>query len=235
MLRRMKEVRCKFVPPILNEKATPKDEKNINQYWRIKMLNILQQLYPNKEYIDIELLGVNLLADVGIQAMDYKLHMHKSNRHSRWTSEVNGWVKIRIEYGLRPASWMEYVKEIDLVRSSVNTLLINTMKLVDDIYKKGRYTKDRWTHVESQMMIFREHIFYENMLPKTIMDPYCLYSEGTAQHIADDDYPVQQLLSVEKYKKFRKVFGNVYTSLDNFYNQFAEWLLVRLNKRVWMI
>lgn len=225
------EVRCKFIPPILNEKATPKDEKNINQYWRIKMLNILQQIYPNKEYIDIELLGVNLLADVGIQAMDYKLHMHKSNRHSRWTSEVNGWVKIRIEYGLRPASWMEYVKEIDLVRSSVNTLLINTMKLVDDIYKKGRYTKDRWTHVESQMMIFREHIFYENMLPKTIMDPYCLYSEGTAQHIADDDYPVQQLLSVEKYKKFRKVFGNVYTSLDNFYNQFAEWLLVRLNKK----
>lgn len=55
--------------------------------------------------------------------------------------------------------------------------------------------------------------------------------EGTAQHIADDDYPVQQLLSVEKYKKFRKVFGNVYTSLDNFYNQFAEWLLVRLNKK----
>lgn len=30
------EVRCKFIPPILNEKATPKDEKNINQYWRIK-------------------------------------------------------------------------------------------------------------------------------------------------------------------------------------------------------
>lgn len=225
------EVRCKFVPPILNEKATPKDEKNINQYWRIKMLNILQQLYPNKEYIDIELLGVNLLADVGIQAMDYKLHMHKSNRHSRWISEVNGWVKIRIEYGLRPASWMEYVKEIDLVRSSVNTLLINTMKLVDDIYKKGHYTKERWTHVESQMMFFREHIFYENMLPKTIMDPYCLYSEGTVQHIADYDYPVQQLLSVEKYKKFRKVFGNVYTLLDNFYNQFAELLLVRLNKK----
>lgn len=225
------EVSCKFAPPILNEKATPKDEKNINQYWRIKMLNILQQLYPNKEYIDIELLGVNLLADVGIQAMDYKLHMHKSKRHSRWISEVNGWVKIRIEYGLRPASWMEYVKEIDLVRSSVNTLLIDTMKLIDDIYKKGRYTKERWSHVESHMLVFREHTFYENLLPKTVMDPYCLYSEGTAKHIADDSYPVQQLLSVEKYNRFRKVFGNVYTSLDTFYNQFADMLLVRLNRK----
>ena len=129
------------------------------------MLNILQQIYPNKEYIDIELLGVNLLTDVGIQALDYKLHMHKSNRHIRWISEVNGWVKIRIEYGLRPVSWMEYVKEIDLVRISVNTLLIDTMKLIDDIYKKGRYTKERWTHVESHMLVFREHTFYENMLP----------------------------------------------------------------------
>lgn len=225
------EVSCKFAPPILNENSTPKDEKNVNQYWRIKMLNILQQIYPNKEYIDIELLGVNLLTDVGIQALDYKLHMHKSNRHIRWISEVNGWVKIRIEYGLRPASWMEYVKEIDLVRSSVNTLLIDTMKLIDDIYKKGRYTKERWTHVESHMLVFREHTFYENMLPKTIMDPYCLYSEGTAQYIGDDSYPVQQLLSVEKYKIFRKVFGDVYTSLDNFYNQFADMLLVRLNRK----
>ena len=225
------EVSCKFVPPILNENATPKDEKNINQYWRIKMLNILQQIYPNKEYIDIELLGVNLLTDVGIQALDYKLHMHKSNRHIRWISEVNGWVKIRIEYGLRPVSWMEYVKEIDLVRISVNTLLIDTMKLIDDIYKKGRYTKERWTHVESHMLVFREHTFYENMLPKTIMDPYCLYSEGTAQYIGDDNYPVQQLLSVEKYKIFRKVFGDVYTSLDNFYNQFTDMLLVRLNRK----
>ena len=225
------EVSCKFAPPILNEKATPKDEKNVNQYWRIKMLNILRQIYPNKEYIDIELLGVNLLTDVGIQALDYKLHMHKSNRHIRWISEVNGWVKIRIEYGLRPASWMKYVKEIDLVRSSVNTLLIDTMKLIDDIYKKGRYTKERWTHVESHMLVFREHTFYENMLPKTIMDPYCLCSEGTAQYIGDDSYPVQQLLSVEKYKIFRKVFGDVYTSLDNFYNQFADMLLVRLNRK----
>ena len=63
------------------------------------------------------------------------------------------------------------------------------------------------------------------------MDPYCLYSEGTAQYIGDDNYPVQQLLSVEKYKIFRKVFGDVYTSLDNFYNQFTDMLLVRLNRK----
>ena len=225
------EVSCKFVPPILNEKATPKDEKNINQYWRIKMLNILHQLYPNKEYINIELLGVNLFADLGIQPLNYKLHIHKSNRHSRWISEVNGWVRIRIEYGLRPVSWNEYIQKIDLVRSSVNSLLLDTIKLIDDIYKKGRYTKERWSRVEAQMKIFREHIFYEHGLPKTIMDPYCLYSESTAQHITDDFYPVQQLLSVEKYKEFRKAFGNVYTSLDNFYNQFAEILLVRINKK----
>ena len=208
------EVCCKFIPPVLNEKATPKDENNINHYWRIKMLNILQQLYPNKEYIDIELVGVNLFGEVGIEPMDYKLHIHKNHRYSSWITDVNCWVRNRVEYELRPASWNEYVQEIDLVRSSSNELLLDTIKLIDDIYKKGRYTNVWWNHVKTQMETFRRHIFYQHRLPKTTMDSYCLYLEET-----------------EKYKVFREVFRNVYTSLDYFYNQFVEVLLVRINDR----
>lgn len=42
---------------------------------------------------------------------------------------------------------------------------------------------------------------------------------------------MQQLLSVGKYAKFRKLLNRVYASLDNFFNQFAEVLLVRINKQ----
>lgn len=42
---------------------------------------------------------------------------------------------------------------------------------------------------------------------------------------------MQQLLSVGKYEKFRKLLNRVYASLDNFFNQFAEVLLVRINKQ----
>ena len=40
------EVRCKFVPPILNEKATPKDEKNINDIVNIGLHFFLKNVRP---------------------------------------------------------------------------------------------------------------------------------------------------------------------------------------------
>lgn len=42
---------------------------------------------------------------------------------------------------------------------------------------------------------------------------------------------MRQLLSVGKYEKFRKRLNDVYSSLDNFYNQFIEVLRVRINKQ----
>ena len=122
------EVSCKFIPPLSTETTIPENTKNTNQYWRIKMLDILKQLYPEKEYIDIELIGVDLLRDLGIEALDHKLHIHKSKRPNTWVSELNGWTKIRIDYSLRPSSWQEYVADIDEIRSNVNDLIVETIK-----------------------------------------------------------------------------------------------------------
>lgn len=225
------EVMCKFIPPLENEVTLPREVEYSNQYWRIKMLNILEQLYPQKEYINIELLGVDLLGELGIEPLDYKLRIHKSNRHNTWVSEVNGWIKIRIDYSLRPNSWEQYVAEIDHIRTNVNGLIEETIKLIDDIYKRGRYTKERWKRIEDRLDIFRKHTFAENHLPISAVDPYCLYSEGNKSIPASDFFTMRQLLSVEKYKVFRKQFNDVYTSLDNFYNQFADVLLARIKKQ----
>lgn len=225
------DVICKFIPPLENEVTLPENIKYSNQYWRIKMLDILQQVYPQKEYIDIELLGIDLLDDLGIEQFDYKLRIPKKNRHNIWVSEVNGWVKIRIDYSLRPSSWEEYVAEIDEIRTNVNDLVEETIKLIDDIYKKGRYTKDRWKRVENRLDIFRKHTFADNHLPISAVDPYCLYTEGNNTVPASEFFTMRQLLSVEKYKNFRKQFGKVYTSLDNFYNQFGDILLARISRK----
>ena len=225
------EIVCKFIPPLETEVNLPEKAKNANQYWRIKMLDILKQMYPQKEYIDIELLGVDLLDDLGIRPFDYKLRMQKDKRVNSWVSEVNGWVKNRIDYTQRPDSWGKYVAEIDEIRTSVNELVVQTIKLLDDIYKKGRYTKERWKRIEGRIDVFRIHTFAENHLPISAVDPYCLYSEGKEDIPAAEYFPMRQLLSVEKYKRFQKYFNELYSSLDNFYNQFAEVLLVRIKKQ----
>ena len=61
-----------------------------NQYRRIKMFNILNQVYPNIEYIKIDLIGVNYLEDFGIKPMNSKLYIRKEARLTNWVSEVNG-------------------------------------------------------------------------------------------------------------------------------------------------
>ena len=225
------EVSCKFIPPLSTETGVPENTKNTNQYWRIKMLDILKQLYPEKEYIDIELIGVDLLQDLGIEALDHKLHIHKSKRPNAWVSELNGWTKTRIDYSLRPSSWQEYVADIDEIRINVNDLIVETIKLIDDVYRKGRYTQDRGKRVDDRLKVFKEHTFAENRLPTFAVDPYCLYSEGNAKSPAAEYFTMRQLLSVGKYEKFRKRLNDVYSSLDNFYNQFVEVLRVRINKQ----
>lgn len=225
------EVSCKFIPPLSTETEGPENTKNTNQYWCIKMLDILKQLYPEKEYIDIELIGVDLLRDLGIEALDHKLHIHKSKRPNSWVSELNGWTKIRIDYSLRPSSWQEYVADIDEIRSNVNDLIVETIKLIDDVYRKGRYTQDRGKRIDDRLKVFREHTFAENRLPYFAVDPYCLYSEGNAKSPVAEYFPMRQLLSVGKYENFRKRLNDVYSSLDNFYNQFGEVLRVRINRQ----
>ena len=225
------EVSCKFIPPLSTEAGVPENTKNTNQYWRIKMLDILKQLYPEKEYIDIELIGVDLLRDLGIEALDHKLHIHKSKRPNAWVSELNGWTKIRIDYSLRPSSWQEYVTDIDEIRTNVNDLIVDTIKLIDDLYRKGRYSQDRGKRIDDRLKVFREHTFAENRLPYFAVDPYCLYSEGNAKSPVVEYFPMRQLLSVGKYENFRKSLNDVYSSLDNFYNQFVEILRVRINKQ----
>ena len=227
------QVICKFVPPFENEGHLPEGEKNSNQYWRIHMLNYLKQMYPHKEYIDIDLVSVDILDDFGIPALDNKLHISKAHRPNPWTAEVNSWFKSRIDYTLRPKSWLEYVREIDDIRITVNELMLAMLKLLDELYKKRRFSKEQGEKVDNLKKVFRTHTFAENYLPTTSVDPFCLFTEGNAGKVNSEEqtdlFPVRQLLSIEDYKPFRKLLNDVYASLDNFFSQANEVILARLH------
>lgn len=225
------KVSCKFIPPLFTETKGLDSTDNTNHYWRMKMLDILKQLYPDKEYIDIELIGVDYLRNLGIEVFDNKLHIHRSNRPNNWVSELNGWTKIRIDYSLRPSSWQEYVSDIDEIRRNANDLLVETIKLIDGVYKKGRTTQNRGKRIDERLKVFREQTFNENRLPYSAVDPYRLYSEGIVKIPGEEYFSMRQLLSVGKYDNFRKALNNVYSSLDNFYKQFLEIIQVRIKKQ----
>jgi hydroxymethylpyrimidine pyrophosphatase-like HAD family hydrolase len=54
---------------------------------------------------------------LGIEPLDYKLHIHKDNRPNSWVTEINSWIKTRIDYYNRPSSWKEYIERIDCIRT----------------------------------------------------------------------------------------------------------------------
>lgn len=225
------EVICKFIPPLLVEEETRDNIEYTNHYWCHKMMDILKQLYPEKEYIDIELVGVDFAHDLGIEALDYHMHISKSKRSNTWISDVNGWVKIRIDYNLRPSSWQEYVTKIDDLRTNTNMLIAEMIKFINKVYRKGRYTKQRGKRIYNQIDLFRKQICKENRLPYFAVDPYCLYSEGNDKSPDAEYYPMRQLLSVKKYDNFRKCHNDLYRSLDNFYDQFFDVFSVRLKRQ----
>lgn len=216
------EVICKFILPLLVEEETRDNIEYTNHYWCHKMMDILKQLYPKKEYIDIELVGVDFAHDLGIEALDYHMHISKSKRSNTWISDVNGWVKIRIDYNLRPSSWQEYVTKIDDLRTNTNMLIAEMIKFINKVYRKGRYTKQRGKRIYNQIDLFRKQICKENKLPYFAVDPYCLYSEGYKRSYSVEYFSMRQLLSVNKYEDFRKSLNDLYNSLNNFFNQFLE-------------
>lgn len=224
------DVICKFVPPVFvnNSDASPSD--NFNHYWKIKALNILQQIFPTKEYIEIELLGVDLLSDLAIEQMDYKVRIHRSNRNDTWITEINSWFISRVYYLCRPSSWNEYVEKIEKIRTTSNTLILNAISLIDTFYKKQRWSKDYWDKVYTGMATLSSLISKDLLLPVSVVDKFCLYREDMQNdNFMENNKIVIAPLLYTKYKELKKEISNGYTSVENFFKNVPEVLLKRIN------
>ena len=225
---------CKFVPPFYENKLSEQQGNNYNDYWRKKVLYVLQQVYPEKEYIDIELIGVDVLEDIGIKALDNKLCIHKTNRYDYWIVELNSWVKNRVDYMQRPTSWNEFITHIDQARKKADSINVELLKVIDDVYKKGHSSDGRVNTIKTLLNDFSANKRLENnLLPCYLVDSYCQYSETNRtiveKHLWDIISP--RLAFVEPYKKLLKNYTETFDSLNNFYSQFYTVLLLRSKKQ----
>ncbi|MEL7661115.1 hypothetical protein [Acetobacterium wieringae] len=224
------DVVCKFVPPVFAGKSDSSLFENFNHYWKIKTLNILQQIFPTKEYIEVELIGVDLLSDFAIEQLDYKVRIPRSNRYDNWITEINSWFISRVNYTCRPLSWNEYVEKIEKIRTTSNTLISDAISLVDNFYKKQRWSKDRWDKVSTGIAILSSLISEDLLLPVSVVDKYCLYREDMQNDIfKENNKIVIAPLLYTKYKKLKKELVNGYNSVETFFKNFADVLLKRIN------
>ncbi|WP_094545746.1 hypothetical protein [Petroclostridium xylanilyticum] len=101
------EVSCEFIPPYFDDNENSSKIKNFNHFWTMNMVDILSKIYPDKEYIGAKLIGVDLLGDLGIPAVDYEKRIHRSNLPYKWITEINSWLISRINYAYYCDDWLK--------------------------------------------------------------------------------------------------------------------------------
>ena len=238
-------ISCKFIPLYLLDNVQQREEKRDNQYWRIKMMHLLEQLYPDKELINIELVGVDLFREIGIGPLDHILNITKDKHPLRWTTVINQWAKNILEYHYRPDSWNEYVKGIDEKRNKILNAVSETIALIDILYKKMGLTGKVIEKVGSVQKLLVS-IQRDYKLPKCVVDPYGFFSEKAeedrylnivaASNVAYTSNKIKgayhESLSValKKYDNFQKYLEELTNSLANFFNQMNEVLLARCSR-----
>lgn len=227
------DVQCYCVPPVFGNHKSENTSKNFNHYWKMKVLNIIDNMYPEKEYIEVVLVGVNLLQDLGIEALDVKARIHRGHRSNVWITEINAWGKSRIDYWYRPNSWESYLNRVDQIRKVASKLISHTIFYIEFLYKKQRRSKERWDKLLVDLSSLKQLLFQDVLLPKTVVDPYCLYREDMKDSILNSAQKESTILglSFNLYTNFRKSFGDTYRQLELFYDQFAEVLLARINRQ----
>jgi len=234
------DIRCYFIPPVFDDiqvRQSNSIETNFNFFWRKKMTDLLDQIFPYKENIEVKLIGTDLLRDIGIDAYDNESKINKKNRPDLWIMELNAWEQTRIEYLDRPNSWTQYVKQIDQIRKNSKELIYFTIDYIDFIYKKKRHDKIRWDRVIKTAKDFKHAMNKEILLPKTAVDPYCLIREKMNVDFNTGNIDILNKLgiasdsletSIHQYMKFEKEFAGTYRKLGYFYDQIAETIIARL-------
>ena len=229
------EVSCEFVPPYFAEHKNSPMSMNINHYWTMNMVNLLSKLYPDKEYIGAELVGVDLLSDLGVKAMDYHKRINRSRLPYTWITEINSWLASRLDYWKRPKDWKEYIQGVDAIRRNAADLVQIIIHTIDYLYRKHAIDQVRIDKLLKAITMFKSHIHDELLLPQNAVDPYCLYREGMASN--DNDKlknakitPAISGISMHIYQDFRKNVHDTCFSFDNFLNGFTNILASRIKK-----
>jgi hypothetical protein len=225
-----REVQCYCIPPVFNNDKTTNTPNNFNHYWKMKVMNILSQMYSEKEDIEVALIGVNLLQDLGIEAIDNRARIQKVNRDNSWITEINSWEISRINYYHRPDSWKCYVNKVDEIRTCSSNLISDAVRYFIFYYTKNHHVKEKFDKLLEDASKLKQLVFSDLLLPKTVVDPYCLFREDMAEtnpHL-NQNIAIEKNLFLNIYTEFRKNFRDTYWHLTLFFDQFFDVWLARV-------
>jgi len=218
-------VRCGFVPPILSENNNQEVQQNFNHYWTMKMVDIFSRIYPTKSFIEVNLIGIDLLGDLGIESLDSSKNIPLENRPDKWITRINTWCMNLIEFKYRPNNWIEFIDNIINVRKVVADAFAGLIKEIDTLYKKG-YIKDTNT-IKDIFALGNKLLHSELFLPAICVDKFGMYGESNN---LDNMLKASINLSIYETSEFRKAISNIISSVQTFATQFSDVLVARRNE-----
>lgn len=220
------EVDCSFVPPFFRDGNEKEKHENLNHYWTMNMMKLLSRLYPSKDSIAVQLVGIDLLREIGINPLDYTKRILKKDRPDQWITEVNSLLIARIELIHRPNDWTPYLEEVSTFRKLTVEILDEFIKLIDSLYKKRYWDNTKAKTTMSKIQSLQKICIKEFLLPKNVLDPYGLNSEGSS--LNSKLIPQNTNISIQPYKNLKKALRQLISGLQNFLNQFIEVVVSRI-------
>lgn len=222
------EVYCTLT--IVEERIKPQVE-NVQFFYLMKMVELLDNIYPEKEYIHVKLIGVDLLSELNITIPDKEKKIARENRVCKWISEINSWVITRSAYNERPENWEQFSDIILDKISFLKSLLRKFLYVIDAVYLKGK--NDEILYQDFRRGFEKIHKKSCILLPKNIVDETYLVSEQLQnKESTDKDNSFNNGINIESkrvalnsYKGFLKNINELFTSTENFINM-SEGLLV---------
>ena len=96
--------------------------------------------------------------------------------------------------------------------------MLDTIAYIEFLFKKQRHSKVRW--VTAKVNNLKQQLFYGNLLPKTVVDSYCLFREDMNNLIPNLEQNAVSLalgLSLNMYTGFRKSFDDTFRQVRIFF------------------
>jgi len=215
-------VSCKFIPPLLADMQDKEGQNNFNHYWTMKMVDILSRIYPTNPYIEVSLVGIDLLTELGISAIDNVKKIPLENRPDTWFTRINATYKNLLEYNHRPKDWIEYIGRVNDVRKEISNIFTELIQTIDSLYKKG-YVKG--TKVFDEVENFSHKLSnHKPLLPQICVDEFGVYSEGRNQ---DTMLKAAVSLSVYETNDLRGSICDTISCVQNYINQYGTILIAR--------
>ncbi len=215
-------VNCGFIPPFLREDSTVEKQTSINNFWAMSMVKLLGRLYPSKETINVKLVGVDLLRDLGIKPYDYEKHISRENNLDQRITELNSWIINYAEFLNRPNDWDEYLKLVLTDRKTIVEIINDLINFVDRIYSKRQITRGKVAEIEGQIKSLFSMLSKTISLPKVVVDQYGMNSEGSKN--SAQFLPNTSIASVQPYEILVNSFKKVRSSFQKFLEYYFSTL-----------